>query len=76
MDRGQFLCVKAIHAEVDSLISEGWRIKSQYIDAEMGMAYILTHEFNGMITVISNSRRTVMQVRKNGKLKKCLNFGV
>ena len=76
MDRGQFLCVKAIHAEVDSLISEGWHLKDKYIDAEMGMAYILAHDFNGMITVTSNKRRTVMQVRKNGELKKCLNFGV
>ena len=76
MDKYQYHCVKAVHAEVDSLLLDGWKLKDKYIDAELGMLYILVHDFRGMITVTTNRRRTVLQIRKNGVLKKCQSFGV
>ena len=76
MDKCQFQCVRAVHAEVDSLLLDGWKIRSKYCSGEQGLCYYLVHDIRGMLTVSTNAIRTQLQIRKNGQLVKCQSFGV
>lgn len=76
MSREQYLCVKAIHNEVDGLIRDGWRVESKTHEPHIGLMYYLRHDWNGFMVVQSNSNLSVMSIYKNGRLVKCQNYGV
>lgn len=76
MSREQYLCIKAIHNEVDGLIRDGWKVKTKTHDPNFGLMYYLIHDFRGSMLVQSNSNLTCMSIYKNGVLKKCQNYGV
>lgn len=74
MTRAQYLCVKAIHNEVDGLHRDGWRTVVKTHDPNMGLQYYLRHDWNGHISIQSNANLTRFSIYKNGKLRKCQNF--
>lgn len=76
MSREQYICVKAIHKEVDSLLLDGWKVKSKYHDPNFGLMYYLHHAARGVMRVESNSNLTCMSIYKNGVLKKFQRFGI
>lgn len=76
MDREQYLCVKAVHNEVDSLIKDRWRVVVKLHHPEMGLQYYLKHDWAGVISIQTNANLTKFSLYKNGVLKKCQNFGV
>lgn len=76
MTREQYLCVKAIHNEVDGLRRDGWGVVSKTHTPEMGLMYYLSHPFRGNMCVQSNSKLNAFSIYKNGKIVKCQNFGV
>ena len=76
MDRAQYLCMKAVRAEVDSLLSEGWEQRSKHHHPAIGAFYWLEHPIRGHITIQTNARLTSWSLYKNGKLKKCQKYGV
>lgn len=76
MDRAQYLCVKAVHNEVDSLIKDRWRVVLKQHHPEMGLQYYLKHDWAGVISIQTNANLTKYTLYKNGVLKKCQNFGV
>lgn len=76
MSREQYLCVKAVHNEVDSLIKDRWRVVVKHHHPEMGLQYYLKHDWAGEISIQTNANLTKFSLYKNGKLKKCQNFGV
>lgn len=76
MSREQYLCVKAVHNEVDSLIKDSWRVVVKDHHPEMGLQYYLKHDGAGVISIQTNANLTKFSLYKNGVLKKCQNFGV
>lgn len=76
MVRAQYLCVKAVHNEVDSLIKDHWRVVVKSHHPEMGLQYYLKHDAAGEISIQTNANLTKFSLYKNGVLKKCQNFGV
>ena len=76
MSREQYLCVKAVHNEVDSLIKDRWRVVVKHHHPEMGLQYYLKHDWAGVISIQKNASMTKFSLYKNGVLKKCQNFGV
>lgn len=76
MDKEQYLCVKAVHNEVDSLLKDSWRVVVKHHHPEMGLQYYLKHDWAGVISIQTNANLTKYTLYKNGVLKKCQNFGV
>ena len=76
MEKAQYLCVKAVHNEVDSLIKDGWRVVVKSSHAYVGLFYYLRHPNAGVISIQTNLDMTNFSLYKNGVLKKCQNFGV
>ena len=76
MEKAQYLCVKAVHNEVDSLIKDGWWVVVKSSHAYVGLFYYLRHPNEGVISIQTNLDMTNFSLYKNGVLKKCQNFGV
>lgn len=76
MDKAQYLCIKAVHNEVDSLLKDRWRVVVKSHHPEMGLQYYLRHPWAGAISIQTNANLTKFSIYKNGILKKCQNFGV
>ena len=76
MEKAQYLCIKAVHNEVDSLLKDRWRVVVKSHPPEMGLQYYLKHDWAGVISIQTNANLTKFSLYKNGKLKKCQNFGV
>lgn len=76
MDKAQYLCVKAVHNEVDSLLKDRWQVVVKHHHPEMGLQYYLKHDWAGVISIQTNANLTKFSLYKNGVLKKCQNFGV
>lgn len=76
MEKEQYLCVKAVHNEVDSLIKDHWRVVVKHHHPEMGLQYYLKHDWAGVISIQTNANLTKYTLYKNGVLKKCQKFGV
>lgn len=76
MNKAQYLCVKAVHNEVDSLRKDGWRVVVKTSHPYVGLYYYLRHPSAGAISIQTNYDMTMFSLYKNGVLKKCQNFGV
>lgn len=76
MEKAQYLCVKAVHNEVDSLLKDRWRVVVKHHHPQMGLQYYLKHDAAGVISIQTNANLTKFSLYKNGILKKCQNFGV
>lgn len=76
MDKAQYLCIKAVHNEVDSLLKDGWQVKVKSRHPYVGLQYYLRHPWAGAISIQTNADMTKFSIYKNGILKKCQNFGV
>lgn len=76
MEKAQYLCVKAVHNEVDSLLKDRWRVVVKQYHPETGLMYYLKHDWVGDITIQTNVKLTKFSLYRNGILKKCQNFGV
>lgn len=76
MSKEQYLCVKAVHNEVDSLIKDGWRVVVKSSHIYVGLFYYLRHPHAGKISIMTSTDMTKFSLYKNGVLKKCQNFGV
>lgn len=76
MEKAQYLCVKAVHNEVDSLLKDRWRVVVKQHHPQMGLQYYLKHDWAGVISIQTNANLTKFSLYKNGVLKKCQSFGV
>lgn len=76
MEKAQYLCVKAVHNEVDSLLKDRWRVVVKQHHPKMGLQYYLKHDWAGVISIQTNANLTKYTLYKNGVLKKCQKFGV
>ena len=76
MEKEQYLCVKAVHNEVDSLIKDHWRVVVKHHHPNMGLQYYLKHDWAGVISIQTNANLTKFSLYKNGVLKKCQDYGV
>lgn len=76
MGKAQYLCVKAVYNEVDSLRKDGWRVVVKTNHAYVGLFYYLRHPSAGTISIQTSADMTKFSLYKNGVLKKCQNFGV
>lgn len=76
MTRAQYLCVKAIHNEVDSLIKDRWRVVVKTHHPDMGLQYYLRHDWAGVISIQSDANLTRFSIYKNGVLRKCQRYDV
>ena len=76
MEKAQYLCVKAVHNEVDSLRKDGWRVVVKTNHAYVGLFYYLRHPSAGTISIQTSADMTKFSLYKNGVLKKCQKFGV
>lgn len=76
MRREQYLCVKAIRNEVDSLLRDRWQVVVKTHHPDFGLQYYLRHPWAGVISIQSDANLTRFSLYKNGKLKKCQKFDV
>ena len=76
MEKAQYLCVKAVHNEVDSLRKDGWRVVVKTNHCYVGLFYYLRHPRAGAISIQTSADMTKFSLYKNGILKKCQNFDV
>lgn len=76
MDKYQFECIRAATKEVAALERDGYVLKlSSSMPGEWWMRF-LKHPNGNFATVEMSANRTLMEVRINGKVKKCQSFGV
>lgn len=75
MDKYQFECIKAATNEVAALQRDGYVLKlSSSMPGGWWMRF-LKHLNGNFASVEMNANRTQMEVRINGKVKKCQSFG-
>lgn len=75
MDKYQFECIRAAINEVAALERDGYVLKlSSSMPGGWWMRF-LKHPNGNFASVEMSANRTLMEVRINGKVKKCQNFG-
>ena len=75
MDKYQLECIRAATNEVAALERDGYVLKlSSSLPGGWWMRF-LKHPNGNFASVEMSANRTLMEVRINGKVKKCQNFG-
>ena len=75
MDKYQFECIRAATNEVAAQERDGFVLKlSSSLPGGWWMRFLI-HPNGNFASVEMSANRTLMEVRINGKVKKCQNFG-